>query len=229
MIGTHTPRARAGAMRGDPFERMYSVVKELLWRQRQIQPFPCDKAEVLASLLPPEMVGYAHKPTPMTGLTVEWQNLTHCISVDNSIVVELDGETGKAFWMRFGYRVPAPSQSAAFEMPPTNQYYGQLSRWWIRANEIHEELKLYQTALWDFLQRANHPKLVEKYWLELFQFVDFELHPGGLGKEPNLDKRRLMPIPPEEDRNGIIETLAASTLLQVTDCDAWVDYEVEET
>lgn len=208
-------------MRGDPFERMYSTVRELLWRQRQIQPFPCNKENVLASLLPREMK-YWNKPQNNT----EWRNLSHCISADTSIVVELDGVTGQAFWMHFDHKIPAPMNSAAFAMPQINPYYTQISHWWKRAMEIHEELKLYEAALWDFLQRATHPKLVEKYWPELHPFVDFQLHPGGLVKDPDLNKRRMMPMPEAKDRVGLIETLAASTLLPVIPCNAWVDYEV---
>ena len=201
---------------------MYSVVKELLWRQRQIQPFPITPMmNVLASLLPVEMRDW-EKPTD----NIEWQNLSHCISADTSIVVELDGETGRAFWMHFGCKIPAPLNAQAFIIPLCNPYFGQIDRWWRRAMVIHEELKMYETALWDFLQRACHPQLVEKYWSELHPFIDFQLHPGHTMKGPDLNKRRLMPVPPEKDRIGIIETLAASTLLPVIPCDAWVDYEV---
>ena len=211
-----------GRMRGDPFERMFSVVKELLWRQRQIEFFPITPMmDVLASLLPPEMQDW-DKPTD----NIYWQNLSHCISADVSIVVELEGITGRAFWMHFGTKIPAPLNAQAFTMPPDNPYFGQIDRWHKRAMVIHEELKMYETALWDFLQRAHHPELVEKYWLELHPFVNFEPHAGHSMKAPDLLKRRLIPLPSEKDRAGIIETLAASTLLPVIPCDAWVDYEV---
>jgi len=183
-------------MRGDPFERMFSTVKELLWRQRQIQPFPCNKDDVLLSLLPPEMQDWAVIPVKNNDISVEWMNLSNCISTGMSVVIEFDSETGKAFWMRFDSRVPVPINSNAYNMPPENLHYGILSRWYKRANVIHEELKMYQQALWDFLQRANHPLLVEKYWKELHPFVDFDMHPGGLMKSPDLNKRRLMPVPP---------------------------------
>jgi len=225
-LGMNGRVIHAGGMRGDPFERMYSAVRELLWRQRQIQPFPCDKDEVLVSLLPPEMQDWVLLPQAPKSMTIEWSNLTQCVSCDTSVIVELEGETGKAFWMRFDKRVPVPSQVAAFNLPSTNLHYDKLCRWWERANVIHEELKLYQTGLWDFLQRANHPKLVEKYWTELHPFVDFQLHAGALA--PDLDKRRLMPLPSQEDREKIVEVLAASTLLPKLPCSAWVDYEVEE-
>jgi len=157
-----------------------------------------------------------------------WENLTHCVSMGTSFVVELDGMTGKAFWLRFDKRVPVPMDAASFSLPSISPHYGTIYDWWHKAMEIHSELSEYEKALWDFFQRASHPMLVEKYWAELHTFVNFQCSPTQVMKESDLNKRRIVPMPSEEHRDGIIETLAASTLLPPYVCSAWVDYEVEE-
>ena len=215
---------QAGGMAGDPSSRMFTTAKELLWRQRQIHPFPCDKEEVLCSLFPPEM----QDVVLVENGQFAWDNLTHCISMGNAFVVELDGVTGKAFWLRFTKRVPVPMDAASFTLPLGSPHYRTIYDWWCKAMEIHSELSEYEKALWDFFQRASHPMLVEKYWKELHPFVDFKCSPNQALNPAILDKRRIVPMPSEEHRNGIIETLAASTLLPPYVCSAWVDYEVEE-
>jgi len=217
-------RIRSG-MAGDASGRMFTVAKELLWRQRQIHQFPCNKEEVLVSLLPVGMQD--NLIATDTSVEIYWGNLTHCVMTDRAVIVELDGETGKAFWMRFDKKVPSPGPGTAFMMPHDNIHHGTIDNWWHKANEIHAELTEYQTALWDFLQRADHPQLVEKYWRELHPFVDF--HVLTSHHQPDLNRRRLMPLPSQEHRDGIIETLAASTLLPKHTCDAWVDYEAEDS
>ena len=214
-------------MAGDASGRMFTVAKELLWRQRQIHQFPCNKEEVLASLLPVGMQDNIIAAAPISHLEFVWQNLTHCVMSDRAVIVEIDGETGKAFWMRFNQTVPSPGPGTAFMMPHDNIHHGTIDNWWHKANEIHAELTQYQTALWDFLQRADHPRLVEKYWLELHPFIDFPVHTAHV--QPDLNRRRLMPLPSQEHRDGIIETLAASTLLPKYSCSAWVDYESEDS
>ncbi len=220
----HAHSSMAGSMAGDPSSRMFTTAKELLWRQRQIHPFPCDKGEVLVSLFPAEMQDVIQNAEAQFA----WDNLTHCVSMGNAFVVELDGITGKAFWLRFDKRVPVPMDAASFTLPNTSLHYGTIYDWWHKAMEIHSELSEYEKALWDFFQRASHPMLVEKYWAELHTFVNFQCNPNQEMKELDLNKRRIVPMPSEEHRDGIIETLAASTLLPPYVCSAWVDYEVED-
>ena len=218
---------RAGTMRGDPSERMFSTAKELLWRQRQIHPFPCDQRKVLMSILPKKMESWIVRPhDPIT--SCRWLNLSRCVHTGRSAIIELDGRTGKAFWMLFDDVVPTTGNAIALEMPSNSEYYAKVYSWWKKADVIHEELKMYQSQLWDFLQRAPHPKLVKKYWEELHSFVNFDTHAAHFIKEPDLNKRRIMPQPNQAQCDKIIECLAASTLLPVVGCTAWVDYEAEE-
>ena len=214
----------SSGMAGDPSSRMFTTAKELLWRQRQIHPFPCDKEEVLLSLFPPEI----QDAVLADDVKFAWENLTHCVSMGNAFVVELDGVTGKAFWLRFAQRVPVPMDAASFTLPSTSLHFGTIYDWWHKAMEIHSELSEYEKALWDFFQRASHPMLVEKYWVELHPFINFQPNANQVMNPEILNKRRIVPMPSEEHRNGIIETLAASTLLPPYTCSAWVDYEVED-
>ncbi len=225
VSGAATGAGAVSGMAGDPSSRMFTSAKELLWRQRQIYPFPCDKEEVLCSLFPAEMQDVVLDED----VKFAWENLTHCVSKGTSCVIELDGVTGKAFWMRFDTQVPVPMDAASFTLPNTSPHYSTVYDWWLKAMEIHSELSEYEKALWDFFQRASHPLLVEKYWAELHTFVSFKVLPTQELSKEALNKRRIIPMPSEEHRNGIIETLAASTLLPKYNCTAWVDYEVEDS
>jgi len=211
-------------MVGDPSSRMFALAKELLWRQRQIYPFPCDQEEVLLSLFPTEM-----QDTVLTDdVRFAWNNLTHCVSTGTSCIIELDGVTGKAFWMRFDNPVPVPMNAEAFTLPSVSPHYSEVYNWWHKAMEIHSELSEYEKAVWTFIQKACHPLLVEMYWPELHTFVDFKLSPSQALNPMLLNKRRVVPMPTAAQSDGIIQTLAASTLLPPHVCTAWVDYEVEE-
>ncbi len=221
MSAIQGPR-RGYGLSGDPANRMFTTAKELLWRQRQIEVFPYDNGEVLLSLYPNAMQDVA-----LTGEEyVQWMNVDKCLARDRSVIVELKGEPGHAFWMKFDQTVVAPNAGDSLALPDSNFHYVEISAWWDRATKIHSELGEYQDALWEFFSRADHPLLVEKYWSELLPFVDFELLPSQV--LPQLNKRRVVPMPEEKTREGIINTLAGSTLLPVHTCNAWVDYEAEK-
>lgn len=209
-------------MSGDPQQRMFAMAKELLWRQRCIEKFPRDREEVLLSLLPPGVQDYV---LDGSNKATQWENLNHCVTLDRSVFVELMGRTGFAFWMKFDKPVISAPGAATFAMSEDNLHYDAVESWWERATDIHTELQAYQSALWDFFSKADHPQLVEKYWPELLSFVDFELLPSH--EKPDLNKRRVVPMPSQKHRDGIIETLTASTLLDSYTCNAWVDYEAE--
>ncbi len=213
---------RSLGMRGDPPARMFAVAKELLWRQRQIEVFPYVNEEVLLSLYPPQV----QDVTVATENQILWGNMDKCLTRDRAVVVELLGEAGHAFWMKFETQVAAPSGGDSLTLSEINFHYIKIKAWWNRATKIHTELGAYQGKLWDFFQRADHPLLVEKYWPELLPFVDFEPLPSQ--ETPNLSKRRIVKLPEVEVREGIIITLAASTLLEEYECTAWVDYEAEK-
>lgn len=208
-------------MGGDPSQRMYATAKELLWRQRVIHKFPCDREAVILSLLPhdAQSIVLGGKAS-----TVEWKNLTNCVTFGHTVLIELDGEMERAFWFKFKKKVPVGIQSTgAFELPKANPFYVSVKEWWEAATKTHAKLLRYDRALFEFFGKASHPLLVEKYWPELHKFVDYELPPTH--KEPNMKKRRIVTLP--EDSGGIIETLAGSTLLGHFDCRTWVDYETE--
>lgn len=221
-----TMATRAGSMRGDPSERMFSMAKELLWRQRQIHPFPCDQKKVLGSILPEKINRWVSRPHARIA-GCRWLNLSQCVKTGRIVILELNGITGKAFWMRFEEPVPCPDNSIALNIPTGSKYYDRVYDWWVKANVIHEELKAYQSDLWDFLQRANHPLLVKKHWEELHPFVEYAMQ-ANFVREPDLTKRRVVPQFNQAQCDSIIECLAASTLLSVVPCTAWVDYEAEE-
>ena len=217
---------RAKSMRGDPSERMFATTKELLWRQRQIHPFPCNQKKVLASILPKKAKGWvSHPGNQVAGC--QWLNLSQCVNTGRTVILELGGVTGKAFWMRFEEPVPCPGNSIALNIPTGSKYYDKVYVWWQKANVIHEELRAYQSDLWDFLQRSNHPDLVKKYWGELYPFIEYAMH-VNYARDIDLTKRRVVVQPNQAQCDSIIECLAASTLLPVVPCTAWVDYEAEE-
>lgn len=209
-------------MRGDPPARMFATVKELLWRQRQIEVFPFDQQEVLLSLYPEAM----QDVTLNSDERIEWMNVDACLTRDTAVLTEIKGEAGHAFWMKFPTKVVAPIGGVSLTLPEENFHYNDIESWWKNATKIHRELQEYQDALWQFFSRADHPLLVKKYWTELHPFVDFELLPSH--EEPNLTKRRVVPMPDEAIREGVITTLAASTLLTPYKCTAWVDYEADK-
>lgn len=213
---------RSLGMRGDPPARMFATVKELLWRQRQIEVFPYVNEEVLLSLYPPQ----TQDVTIATENQILWGNLDKCLTRDGAVIVELKGEAGHAFWMKFSTKVAAPSGGDSLTLSEINFHYAEIKAWWDRATKIHIELGGFQGALWEFFRRADHPLLVEKYWPELLPFVDFELLPSQ--ETPNLSKRRIVKLPEAEVREGITTTLAGSTLLPEYECTAWVDYEAEK-
>lgn len=209
-------------MQGDPPARMFALAKELLWRQRQIEVFPYVNGEVLLSLYPEAM----QDVTLNSDEHIAWMNVDKCLVRNRSVVVELRGEAGHAFWMKFDTAVVAPNAGDSLVLHTDNCYYDKIKLWWDRATEIHSELGAYQEALWSFFSRAHHPLLVEKYWTELLPFVTFELLLSH--EEPDLKKRRVVPMPEQKIRDGIITTLAGSTLLPAHECLAWVDYEAEK-
>ena len=209
-------------MGGDPSQRMFAAAKELLWRQRVIHKFPCDRDEVLISLLPPEAQDLV---LGKEIADIQWKNLTQCVSFSSTVLIELDGKTGKAFWFTFNRLRPTPIGSDAFVMLPENRHYDEVYRWWASAYETHKKLMRYEQALYDFFSKATHPVLVEKYWPELHKFVGFQPLPNQV--DPNLTKRRVVVLPSDGERTSIIETLAGSTLLEKFECNTWVDYETE--
>lgn len=200
---------------------MFATCKELLWRQRQIEVFPCDHHDTLMSMLPDHMqdiVGVGDD-------ALKWHNLGRCCNRARNVIVELKGEAGYAFWMKFEWDVVSPNDGTSFILPESNANYETIKDWWDRATKIQSELSVYQDILWAFFTKADHPLLVKKHWPELHQFVDFV--PSLAHEEPNLNKRRVIPLPPSHEKDGIINTLAGSTLLPSYECRAWVDYEVE--
>jgi len=215
-------------MGGDPSQRMFSTAKELLWRQRQIHVFPCDRDEVLCSLLPPDLQDYV---VELGGLgdeetNIQWENLTQCVNLGMTTVVELDREHGKAFWFGWEGGKPAPVHpDKAFSMFCTNPSYAKILAWWEPAMETHKKLMRMEEALFDFFQKATHPVLVKRHWPDLHKFVDFNVGPSNSLSDGSLNKRRLVPMPDLETQEEIIDTLAGSTLLPKYDCDAWVGYE----
>jgi hypothetical protein len=108
------------------------------------------------------------------------------------------------------------------------QFYDEIVEWWEPAMETHKKLMGYEQCLHDFFSRADHPELVSKYWPDLHKFVNFPLAGNQLLDSKTLNKRRVVPMPTADDAEGIIETLAGSTLLAPHKCNAWVDYETEE-
>ncbi len=209
-------------MEGDPPARMFTAAKELLWRQRQIEVFPYTNEEVLLSLYPTAMQDVALVGEEL----IEWTNIDKCLARDRSVTVELKGEAGHAFWMKFSGPVVAPNAGDSLVLSEHNCHYDKIKVWWDHATKIHTELGEYQDALWAFFSRANHPLLVEKYWPELLPFVDFEPLPSHA--VPDLNKRRVVPMPEAKIHEGVITTLAGSTLLSEHECLAWVDYEAEK-
>jgi len=208
---------------------MVACAKELLWRQRVIHKFPCDRDEVLVAMLPTQMQDFVVTGEPDNVKTVAWENLTHCVNLGFTTVIELDGEDGKAFWFGFVDGRPSPIHpDKAFAMYECNPFYKEIVKWWVPAMETHKKLMRYEEALFDFFSKAEHPKLVKKYWPELHKFVDFELAPNQVLSDKSFNKRRIVPMPTDEESTGIIETLAGSTLLDPYECDAWVGYETEE-
>lgn len=205
-------------MSDDPSGIMFAKAKELLWRQRQIEPFPLDTEEVFLSLFPKSM-----REVSLAG--DEWWNINVCLTRSTAAVIELLGEAGSAYWLKFDHEVVAPGNGATLRMCRSNPHYPAIHEWWTRASVIHAELSEYQSILWDFFQRAEHPAVVGKHWPEILPFVDFELQPSHY--TPDIDKKRNIPPHSGIIREGIIHTLAGSTLLPPYDCMAWVDYETE--
>lgn len=194
-----------------------------------IHKFPVDRDDVLMSILPPQMQDFVVLGDPANVKTVQWENLTHCVNMGFTTVIELDGTTGKAFWFGFDEGRPAPVHpDKAFAMYECNPFYADIVKWWEPAMETHSKLMQYEEALFNFFSKAGHPVLVEKYWPELHKFVNFELTLNQTLSPVSLAKRRVVPMPTDEESTGIIETLAGSTLLDEYKCDAWVDYETED-
>lgn len=216
-------------MGGDPSQRMFTHAKELLWRQRVIHKFPVDRDEVLCSILPPQLQDFIILGDPAGAKSVQWENLTHCVNLGFTTVIELDGETGKAFWFGFDAGRPVPVHpDRFFAMYECNPFYEAIAEWWGPAMDTHKKLIHYEETLFEFFSKAGHPILVERYWPELHKFVDFELAQNQALSDKDLNKRRVIPMPADKESNGIIETLAGSTLLDSYKCDAWVDYETED-
>ncbi len=217
-------KRRKPGMSGDPSQRMVTCAKELLWRQRVIHKFPADRDEVLCSVLPPQIQDFVVTGDQGDVKTVQWENLTHCVNLGSTVIIELDGE--KSFWFGFIQKRPVPiNPDSAFVMYECNPFYADILKWWEPAMRTHLKLMKYEEVLFDFFSKATHPKLVEKYWPELHKFVDFELAPNQTLTDRNFNKRRVVPMPTDEESNGIIETLAGSTLLDPHECNAWVGYE----
>jgi hypothetical protein len=205
---------------------MFTQAKELLWRQRVIHTFPVDRDEVLCSILPPQLQDFVVTGERDDVKTVQWENLTHCVNLGSTVIIELDGDDSKSFWFGFTKKRPVPvNPDRAFEMYECNPFYKQIVQWWVPAMETHKKLMRYEEALFAFFSKAEHPRLVEKYWPELHKFVDFELSPNQVLSDKNFNKRRTVPMPTDEESTGIIETLAGSTLLDSHECNAWVGYE----
>ena len=219
-------------MGGDPSQRMFSIAKELLWRQRQIHKFPCDREDVLCSLLPGELQDYILADSlgeDSKVKNVRWENLTHCVNLGFSSIIEIDGETGKAFWFSWDGGQPAPVHpDKAFAMYASHPSYDEIVAWWESATETHKRLMRYESSLYDFFAKATHPQLVKRHWPDLYKFVNFEVGPSNSLTDGSLNKRRLVPMPDLEEQEEIINTLAGSTLLPVHKCNAWVDYETED-
>ena len=213
---------------GSPSQRMFSTAKELLYRQRVIHQFPVDRDEVLCTLLPPEMQDYILSDgLESGGKTIRWENLTHCVNLGFTAVIEIDAETDNAFWFGWTGGHPAPVHpDKTFAMYESCPFYKEIVEWWGPAMETHKRLIQYEQALFAFLSRADHPLLVEKYWPELHTFVNYELLRNQ--KEPDMVKRRVVPMPTNDEAVGIIETLAGSTLLEKYKCNAWVGYDTED-
>jgi len=218
-------------MGGDPSQRMFSTAKELLWRQRQIHKFPADRDDVLISLLPAELQDYVTSG----GLgdaqvkNVQWENLTHCVNLGFTSVIEIDGEHGRAFWFGWPEGKPAPVHpDKAFAMYASHPNYDEIVEWYGPAMETHHRLMEMESDLHSFFQKATHPVLVKRHWPELHKFVDFKVGPSNSLSDGSLNKRRLISLPEKEFMDEIIETLAGSTLLTKYECDAWVDYETED-
>ena len=213
-------------MGGDPSQRMFSTAKELLWRQRVIHPFPCNKDEVLCSLLPGEIQGYI---IGSDARDAQWRNLIQCVNLGMSNIIEIDGETGKGFWLGWNGGHPSPVHpDKVMSIYENNPHWRDIVAWYGPAMETHKKLMRYEETLHDFFSRANHPVLVRKYWPELHTFVDFPIGAGQEITSAEIAKRRMVSMPTHEDAVDIIETLAGSTLLEKYDCTAWVGYEVEE-
>lgn len=210
-------------MKGDPPARMFTTAKELLWRQRQIEVFPYTNDEVLLSLYPSSMQDVALGGEDY----IHWANIDKCLARDRSVTVELKGEAGHAFWMKFHNLVVAPNAGESLVLSEQNVHYTAIKKWWDEATNIHTEIGEYEALLWRFFSRADHPLLVEKHWPELLPFVDYELSYSHVARI-NLDKRRIVPKPSDEICDAIITTLAGSTLLVAYECTAWVDYEAEK-
>lgn len=216
-------------MGGDPSQRMFTTAKELLWRQRVIHKFPVDRDEVLMSILPPQMQDFVVTGEAEDTKTVQWENLTHCVNMGFTTVIELDGTTGNAFWFGFDKGRPAPVHpDKCFSMYECNPFYADIVEWWEPAMETHKKLMQYEEALFNFFSKAGHPELVSKYWPDLHKFVNFPLAGSQLLSDKDRNKRRVVPMPTDEESSGIIETLAGSTLLDEYKCNAWVDYETED-
>jgi hypothetical protein len=208
---------------------MFAKARELLWRQRVIHPFPVDREEVICALLPPQMQDFIVGGDPEDTENIQWENLTQCVSLSMSNIIEIDGETGKAFWFGWTGGHPSPVHpDKAFSMYASHPHYDEIVAWWHPAMETHKKLMGFEQCLHDFFARASHPRLVKKYWPELLKFVDFDVPEHQKLEAREYTKRRIVPMPTAEDAAGIIETLAGSTLLDSYECNAWVDYETED-
>lgn len=215
-------------MGGDPSQRMFSTAKELLWRQRQIHMFPCDRDDVLCSLLPGELQDYVTSEGLGDSLVknVRWENLTHCVNLGMTTTVELDGTTDMAFWFGWNGGKPAPVHpDKAFAMYASHPNYEEVKAWWDAAIVTHKKLMHMEELLFDFFKKATHPVLVKRHWPDLHKFVDFKVMLSNSLSDGSLKKRRIVPMPDVEEQEEIINTLAGSTLLPPYDCDAWVGYE----
>lgn len=194
-----------------------------------IHKFPVDRDEVLCSILPPQLRDFLIDGDPGNVKTVQWENLTHCVNLGFTTVIELDGTAGKAFWFGFDAGRPTPVHpDRFFAMYGGNPFYEVIMEWWEPAMDTHKKLIHYEEALFEFFGKAGHPELVKKYWPDLYKFVNFELTQNQALSDKDFNKRRVVPMPTNEESSGIIETLAGSTLLDPYKCDAWVDYETED-
>ncbi len=211
---------------GDPANRMFVTARELLWRRRQIHKFPIDKDVLLLSMVPSEVWDYV---LTWKG-TYKWNNLTRCVNMANSCIVELGGKVGNAFWMNFGPKLlrPCPANSTtAFELSRVNPHYKAVKKWWDEAQIMHGQLKKYEGLLYRMFMKADHPLLIKDLWPDLYKFVKFKPPKGQ--EQPKSRRRQLtVPLPSALDKIAIIEILAGSTLLPEYTPDVWVDYEVEE-
>lgn len=231
MRSRKMPRKKSLGMGGDPSQRMFATAKELLWRQRQIHKFPCDRDDVLISLLPGELQDYVvdHTVGGDAVKNVRWENLTHCVNLGMTSTIEIDGENGKAFWFGWNGGKPAPvSPSQAFAMYASHPNYDEIVEWWGPAFETHKRLMHMEELLHTFFQKATHPVIVKRHWPDLHKFVDFKVGPSNSLSDGTLNKRRVIKMPTEYETHEIITTLAGSTLLPKYDCNAWVDYETED-